>query len=178
MSCKRHCEIGQRSEHSVTPGLTSLFATDFSNTHRPEGRTIFKSGNSIHCFCWDSGRVKIAKLWNVWDGKGHLLIIVSSPPLLCYLELVSQDHVQVCFSITEDGDSSRKLVPVSSNFYSENVFPCVICDTGIVLIEEMLHIFKENKSFWAGVPGVWFHSIALDQFIGHWVYPLHSPSCH
>lgn len=159
MSRKRHCKIGQRSEHCVTPGLVSLLAADFSNTDRREETAIFKSGNSSHCFCWDSGRVKITKLWNGWDGKGRLLVIVTNPPLLHHLELLSQDHVQVCFRITKDRVSSRKPVPVSSHFYSKNVFPCVACDSGIVLVEEFLHIVTENKIFWARVPRVWFHSI-------------------
>lgn len=100
-----------------------------------------------------------------WEGTpvGHH----EQPPLLCNLELVSQDHVQACFNITKDGDSSRKPVPVSSRFYSKNVLPCVACDSGIALVEEMLHIVQENRSFWAGVPRVWFHLMALEQFMGH-----------
>lgn len=172
MSCKRHCKIGQRGEHCVTPGLISLLATDFSNTDWQEGRAIFKSGNSSHCCCWDSGGVKITKLWDSCDRKdcSDLLVIMSNPPRLCHLELVSWDHVQVCFNITKDTDSSRKPVPVSSHFYSKNVLPRVTCDSGIAMVEEMLHIVKENKIFWAGVPRVWFHSIALEQFMVHWVY--------
>lgn len=45
-------------------------------------------------------------------------------------------------------------MPVSSHFYSKNVFTCVTCDSGISLVEEMLHIVKENKLFWAGVPSL------------------------
>lgn len=110
-----------------------------------------------------------------WEGTpiGHH----EQPPLLCYLELVSQDHVQACFNITKDGYSSRNL-HLSSHFYGKNVLPCVRCDSGIALVEEMLHIVQENRCFWAGVPRVWFHSMALEQFMGHWVCPSHSPSCH
>lgn len=181
MSCKRHCEIGQRSEHCVTPGLASLLATDFSNTEQQEGIIIFKSGNSIHCFFWDSGRVKVSKLWNVWDGKGHLLVIVSNPSLLCYLELVSQTmsrHVLLSLRM-EIPPGNLCQCPVTST-----VKMCFLvwCDSGIALVEEMLHIVKENKSFWAGAPRVWFHSIAsllwnslLDT---EYIYPLDSPSCH
>lgn len=97
-----------------------------------------------------------------WEGTS----VVKTPRLLRYLELVAQVHFQVCFNITKDGDSSGKPVPVSSHFCSKNVFPCVTCDSGIALVEELLHLGQESKNFWAGVSRVCFHSIALEQFVG------------
>lgn len=79
---------------------------------------------------------------------------MSSPLLLGYLDLV---------------------VWCSGTVTVKEVLPCVICDSGIGLVEGHLHLVKKSKNSYAGTPRVWLHFFALRDLMGPWAWHLHSP---